>query len=58
MPGPVFRGSTWTIPGKGNPTIFVGLVHGTIGDTGGSLAAIVPAKAVVDTIKAAGGLAK
>ncbi len=51
--GPVFRDG-----GKDNPTICVGLVHGTIGDPSGTLAAIVPASVIVDTIKAAGGLQK
>jgi hypothetical protein len=58
MPSPIFRDGTFRIPGKDNPTICVGLVHGTIGDKGGTLAAIVPANAIVDTIKAAGGLEK
>jgi len=58
MPGVVFRDGTMKIPGKGNPLICVGVVHGTIGDTGGTLAAVMPASLVVDTIKAAGGLQK
>ena len=59
MPGITHMGGGQTLsPGKDVPTICVGLVHGYIGDEGGTLAAIVPAKAIFDTIKAAGALQK
>jgi trypsin-like peptidase len=57
-PTPMYRDGSFQIPGKGNPTFCVGLVSLTIGDTGGTLAAVVPANAIVDTIKAAGSLPK
>ena len=58
MGGSAFREDVLSTPGKDNPTLCVGLVHGAIGDTGGTLAAIVPANVIVDTIKSAGGLQK
>lgn len=51
IPGPFFSEGTMKLPGAGAPTWIVGLVSGTISDdTGGKLAAIVPAKFIRDTI--------
>jgi len=46
----------FTIPGANNPTLMVGLVHGTISDsTGGKLWAIVPPSIIFEVISAASG---
>lgn len=51
MPGPFTSGGTLVVRAVSAGAHVVGLVHGTIGDnTGGKLAAIVPAKFIHDTI--------
>jgi hypothetical protein len=51
LPGPLSSGGALVFQDVSVPPSIVGLVHGTMGDnTGGKLAAIVPAKFIRDTI--------
>lgn len=52
IPGPYSEGAVMVMPNISAPAKCVGLVHGTISDdTGGKLAAVVPAAFIVQTIK-------
>ena len=54
MPAPYADGDALVFPEGGTPATCVGLVHGTISDnTGGKLAAVVPAHFIVETIRLA-----
>ena len=52
MPGAYFNGAVMVMPSISTPAKCIGLVHGTLSDnTGGKLAAVVPAAFIVQTIK-------